>query len=70
LWGALLCGLLAATELEMSILLAAPGKATLGIRLYSLIHTAPASTVAALTLGIILLISPAVVVLLLVRPFR
>ncbi|MCK4625870.1 MAG: hypothetical protein KAV00_11200, partial [Phycisphaerae bacterium] len=56
-----LCGLLIATELEMSILLAAPGEATLGIRLYTLIHTAPDSVVSALTLAILALVGPGIV---------
>ena len=61
--GTVLIGLLTATELEMSILLTAPGEATLGIRLYSLIHTAPASVVSALTLGILVLATPGIVLL-------
>ena len=55
-----LCGLLAATELEMSILLAPPGRATLGVRLYSLMHTAPDTMVSALTLAILVLVGPGV----------
>ena len=58
---ALACALLMATELEMSIQLAAPGQATLGVRLYSLIHTAPESMVSALTLGMLLLAAPAAI---------
>ena len=58
-----LCALFIATELEMSILLAAPGQATLGIRLYTLIHTAPESMVSSLTLGIVCVIGPGVVLL-------
>ncbi len=61
--GTVLIGLLTATELEMSILLSAPGKATLGIRLYSLIHTAPTSVVSALTLGILVLATPGIILL-------
>ena len=60
-----LCGLLIVTELETSILLAPAGKATLGIRLYTLIHTAPDAMVSALTLGILALLAPGIVLLLL-----
>ena len=60
-----LCGLLAATELEMSILLCAPGKATLGTHLNMLIHTSPDWIVSALTLGILALTAPGIVLLLL-----
>ena len=55
--------MLIATELEMSVLLSAPGRATLGIRLYTLIHTAPDSTISALTLGMLALTAPGIVVL-------
>ncbi len=57
----LLAALLAATELEMSVLLVPPGASTLGVRLYTLIHTAPASVTSALALDILLLIGPAIV---------
>jgi len=57
---ALLCGVLIATELEMSVLLAPPGGATLGIRLYTLIHTAPDSVVSTLTLAMLALLGPVI----------
>ena len=60
---AVLCGVLIVTELEISILLAAPGASTLGIRLYTLIHTAPDRIVSALTLGIAALTLPGIVLL-------
>lgn len=60
---AAVCAMLIATELEMSVLLSAPGRATLGIRLYTLIHTAPDSTISALTLGMLALTAPGIVVL-------
>jgi ABC-type Fe3+ transport system permease subunit len=55
---ALLCMLLAATELEVSTLLAPPGGATLGVRLATLMHTAGDSLVSALALDILLLAGP------------
>jgi len=59
LGAALVAGLLSATELEVSILLAPPGGSTLGVRLYSLIHTAPDSMVSALAVGMLVLAGPA-----------
>lgn len=56
----LLGALLAATELEMSVLLVPPGASTLGVRLYTLIHTAPESVTSALALDILLLVGPAI----------
>ncbi|HUS91925.1 MAG TPA: hypothetical protein VM695_08745 [Phycisphaerae bacterium] len=56
----LLAGLLAATELEMSVLLVPPGASTLGVRLYTLIHTAPEPVTSALALDILLLVGPAI----------
>jgi len=47
---AMLCGVLVATELEMSVMLAPPGGGTLALRLYTLMHTAPDRVVSALTL--------------------
>jgi len=58
----LLGALLAATELELSVLLVPPGASTLGVRLYTLIHTAPESVTSALALDILLLVGPAIVV--------
>ncbi len=71
---AVLCGLLIATELEMSILLVgtapeiarltgARSGATLGVRLSTLIHTAPDSMVGSLTLGVLAIICPGVILL-------
>ena len=59
----LLGALLAATELEMSVLLVPPGAGTLGVRLYTLIHTAPESMTSALALDILLLAGPAIILL-------
>lgn len=59
----LLAALLAATELETSILLAPAGAGTLGVRLYTLIHTAPPSVTSALALDILILVGPAILVL-------
>jgi iron(III) transport system permease protein len=61
--GGLLGGLLAATELEVSILLAPPGASTLGVRLYSLIHTAPEAMTSALALDTLLAAAPAIAIL-------
>jgi iron(III) transport system permease protein len=55
---ALLCMLLAGTELEVSTLLAPPGGATLGVRLATLLHTAGDSLVSALALDILALAAP------------
>jgi len=59
----LLAALLAATELETSILLAPAGAGTLGVRLYTLIHTAPESVTSALALDVLLLAAPAIALL-------
>jgi iron(III) transport system permease protein len=59
----LLAALLVATELEVSILLAPPGGSTLGVRLYTLIHTAPETVTGALALDILLLAGPAILLL-------
>jgi ABC-type Fe3+ transport system permease subunit len=67
---ALLAAILIATDLEVSILLAPPGGATLGVRLYTLIHTAPDALVSALALGILLLTAPALCLLGLVAARR
>jgi len=60
---ALLAAILAATDLETAILLAPPGGSTLGVRLYTLIHTAPEAMTSALALGILLFTAPAVTAL-------
>lgn len=54
---------LMATELDASVMLAEAGRSTLGVRLYTLIHTAPESMVSALTLDILLLVTPVIVLL-------
>lgn len=60
---AAVCALLVATELEMSLLLTPAGTNTVGVRLYTLIHTAPDAQVAAAALAILLtLIPPALLV--------
>ena len=60
---ALLAALFMATDLETSIFLAPAGGSTLGVRLYTLIHTAPDASVAALALGILALTVPAILLL-------
>jgi ABC-type Fe3+ transport system permease subunit len=57
---AILGALLIATDLETAILLAPPGGATLGVRLYTLIHTAPDAMVSALALGLLAVTAPAI----------
>jgi ABC-type Fe3+ transport system permease subunit len=57
---AILGAILIATDLETAILLAPPGGATLGVRLYTLIHTAPDAMVSALALGILAVTAPAI----------
>lgn len=47
--------MLALAEIEGSIMLSPPGRATLGVTLYSMIHTAPAADVAALAVGSLLI---------------
>lgn len=53
---AVMVGLLVAAELELSVLLIRPGTTTLGVRLYTMIHTAPDELVAALALDVLILI--------------
>jgi iron(III) transport system permease protein len=53
-----LCGLLIATELEASLLLAPAGTSTVGVRLYTLIHTAPDRQVSAAAAGVLLMLLP------------
>ncbi|MBE3099710.1 MAG: hypothetical protein IMZ44_21550 [Planctomycetes bacterium] len=60
---ALLAAVLMATDLETSILLAPPGGSTLGVRLYTLIHTAPDAMVSALAVGILVAAAPAILLL-------
>jgi len=49
-----LVALLVAAELEISLILVRPGPTTLGVRLYTLIHTAPDHVVAALALDVLI----------------
>ncbi len=49
-----LVALLITAELEISVLLVPPGITTLGVRLYTLIHTAPDSVVAALAAAVLI----------------
>jgi iron(III) transport system permease protein len=49
-----LVALLVAAELEMSLILVRPGPTTLGVRLYTLIHTAPDHVVAALAVDVLI----------------
>jgi iron(III) transport system permease protein len=51
-----LCALLAAAELEMSLMLVPPGPTTLGVRLYTLIHTAPDRVVSSVAILVLLLV--------------
>jgi ABC-type Fe3+ transport system permease subunit len=62
---ALLAAILIMTDLEISILLAPPGGSTLGVRLYTLIHTAPDAMVSALALGIVAVTAPVMLILVL-----
>ncbi len=59
----MLTGLLIATELEASLLLVPAGTATVGVRLYTLIHTAPDSQVSAAAVGVLVLMVPWIVLL-------
>lgn len=61
--GLVLCALLVATELELSVLLAAAGASTLGVRLQSMIHTAPAWMFSALAVDVLLAAAPAILLL-------
>lgn len=54
----ILSGLLIATELEASLLLVPAGTATVGVRLYTLIHTAPDAQVSAAAVGVLILLIP------------
>ena len=51
-----LVALLVAAELEISLILVRPGPTTLGVRLYTLIHTAPDHVVAALALDLLIVV--------------
>jgi iron(III) transport system permease protein len=48
--------LLIAAELEISLILVPPGPSTLGVRLYTLIHTAPDAVVAGLAVDVMLVV--------------
>ena len=63
LTAAVLCAVLVATELEMSVMLVPPGDSTLAVRLYTLIHTAPDRVVSALTLCLFLLAAAGIALL-------
>ncbi len=67
---ALLAAILIMTDLEISILLAPPGGSTLGVRLYTLIHTAPDAMVSALALGILAVTAPVILILVLAAALR
>ena len=67
---ALLTAVLIVTDLEISIFLAPPGGSTLGVRLYTLIHTAPDAMVSALALGILAMTAPAMLLLVLAAALR
>lgn len=60
----LLVALLIAAELEISLILVQPGPTTLGVRLYTLIHTAPDYMVAALAMDLMLIVLLLVTLLL------
>jgi iron(III) transport system permease protein len=51
-----LVGLLVAADLEISVLLVRPGVTTLGVRLYTLIHTAPDQVVSALAVDVLVMV--------------
>ena len=51
-----LVALLVAAELEISLILVRPGPTTLGVRLYTLIHTAPDHVVASLALDLLIVV--------------
>jgi ABC-type Fe3+ transport system permease subunit len=55
---AVVCALLIGTEVEMSVLLTTAGTTTVGVRLYTLIHTAPQAQVSAAALAVLLLFTP------------
>ncbi len=57
----IVCLLLVATEVEMSALLDQAGVTTVGVRLYTLIHTAPQTTVSASAVAVLLLLVPLLV---------
>ncbi|MEM7627729.1 MAG: hypothetical protein AAF333_19210 [Planctomycetota bacterium] len=59
---AAVCLLFIVTELEMSLLLTPAGTNTIGVRLYTLIHTAPDAQVAATALAALLTFVPLIVV--------
>jgi iron(III) transport system permease protein len=59
--------LLTAAELEISLILVRPGPTTLGVRLYSLIHTAPDAIVSSLACDILLLVLVVIIGALLLR---
>ncbi len=67
---AALCFVLVIAELELSLLLAPPGRSTVSVRLYTLIHTAPDGQVAAAALAVLLLVLPVVAWLLVWLPRR
>lgn len=54
--------LLVATEVEMSVLLQQAGVATVGVRLYTLIHTAPQADVSAGALAVLMVLTPLLIV--------
>jgi iron(III) transport system permease protein len=62
-----LAALLIAAELDISLILVRPGPTTLGIRLYTLIHTAPDALVSALAVDMLLLILGVVITCLILR---
>ncbi len=57
----LLSGLLIATELESSLMLTPAGSSTVGVRLYTLIHTAPDQQVSAAALAMLTLLLPFII---------
>jgi len=54
----LLCLAITITDLELSVLLAPPGGATLGVRLATMMHTASQAMVSALALDLLLIVTP------------
>lgn len=60
--GVTIVALLIAIELEMSLLLTPAGTNTVGVRLYTLIHTAPDAQIAATSLAVVLTFLPLIAV--------
>jgi ABC-type spermidine/putrescine transport system permease subunit II len=62
-----LAALLITAELDISLILVRPGRTTLGVRLYSMIHLAPNAVVSALAVDMLLLVMGFVIACLILR---